>query len=104
MFEQGYFVTAELRVKPHASIQETRSALKTLCQDTLNEPGCSLFTLHHCQEDERRFLLWERFDDEAAFKAHFMEPHTQSFIARDLTEIVQFFQSNVVDVTHRTQA
>ncbi|MFC3150844.1 putative quinol monooxygenase [Litoribrevibacter euphylliae] len=96
MFEKGYFVTAELKVKDKAMIADAKSALKILCEKTLKEPGCSLFTLHHCSENEDRFILWERFEDEAAFKQHFVEPHTKAYLELDLTEVVQFFQSDVV--------
>ncbi len=97
MFEQGYFVTAELRVKNQQRIAEAKSALVALCEKTLAEPGCSLFTLHQCAENEGRFILWERFEDEAAFKQHFLEPHTKEYMALDLTEVVQYFQSDVVN-------
>ncbi|WP_096087853.1 putative quinol monooxygenase [Agaribacterium haliotis] len=98
MFDSGYFITAELRVKDQAQIVNAKSALVTLCQKTLTEPGCSLFSLHQCEQDPARFLLWERFDDEAAFKQHFEETHTKDYIRLDLTDIVQHFQSNIVSI------
>ncbi|MBM5573179.1 putative quinol monooxygenase [Deefgea sp. CFH1-16] len=94
MFTTGYYITAELRVKDSNQIQITKHALMTLCEKTLTEPGCSMFTLHHDPSTPTRFLLWERFDDEAAFKAHFAMPHTLEYVAQDLTEVVQFFQTN----------
>ncbi|MGF6147762.1 Uncharacterised protein [Kingella potus] len=39
---------------------------------------------------------WERFDDEAAFKQHFDETHTKDYVALDLTEVVQYFVSDVL--------
>ena len=96
MFEQGYFITAELRVKHRDRVSEAKSALITLCEKTREEPGCSLFILHQCSEREDRFLLWERFENEAAFKQHFVEQHTKDYVGLDLTEVVQYFQSDVV--------
>ncbi len=96
MFDNGYFITAELKVKNLDMISEAKSALTILCEETLKEPGCSLFTLHHCNENKDRFILWERFEDEAAFKQHFIEQHTKDYVDLDLTEVVQFFQSDVV--------
>jgi quinol monooxygenase YgiN len=96
MLEKGYFITAELMVKNKDMVSEAKSALKILCDKTLKEPGCSLFTLHHCSENEGRFILWERFDNEAAFKLHFIEQHTKDYVDLDLTEVVQYFQSDVV--------
>ena len=96
MFEKGYFITAELKVKNIEKVGEAKSALKTLCEETLKEPGCSLFTLHQCSEKKDRFILWERFEDEEAFKQHFAERHTQDYVDLGLTEVVQYFQSDVV--------
>ncbi len=95
MFEKGCFITAELKVKNREMVFEAKSALKTLCEKTLREPGCSLFTLHHCSENEERFILWERFESEAAFKQHFLEQHTKDYIGLDLTDVVQHFQTDL---------
>lgn len=96
MFTSGYYITAELRVKDANQIHATKLALMTLCEKTLTEPGCSIFTLHHDQTTPSRFLLWERFNDEAAFQAHFEMPHTQEYVAQDLTEVVQFFHTSTI--------
>ena len=95
LFVPGYYITAELKVKDDARIQETKEALLRLCTATLTEPGCTVFTLHHDPKLPTRFLLWERFDDEAAFKAHFECAHTREYVAKDLTEVVQYFQTNI---------
>ncbi len=96
MLEKGYFITAELKVKNIEMISEAKSALEVLCEETRKEPGCSLFTLHQCAENKGRFILWERFENEAAFNQHFVEQHTKDYVDLDLTEVVQFFQSDVV--------
>ena len=98
MLTNGYFITAELQVKDLSRLMETKDALKILCEETLKEPGCNMFTLHQCQQMEGRFLLWERFEDEAAFQQHFVEQHTQDFVDQNLTEIVQFFQTDIVTI------
>lgn len=95
MFSKGYYVTAELAVKASVSIDEAYHHLTRLCEATLKEPGCTIFTLHRCANNEPRFLLWERFDSEQDFKFHFEQPHTQAYLKRDLTQVVQFFVSDV---------
>lgn len=95
MFSSGFYITAELKVKDAAKVEEAKRELQALCAETLKEEGCDVFQLHHCNNDERRFLLWERFDDEAAFKLHFELPHTKDYIAKDLTEVVQYFQTDI---------
>ena len=95
MLTDGYYITAELKVKDPTKVQITREALVILCDKTLTESGCSMFTAHEDLNQPTRFLLWECFDDEAAFKAHFEEPHTKEYVALDLTEVVQFFQTSL---------
>ncbi|KDM89885.1 carboxymuconolactone decarboxylase [Photobacterium galatheae] len=95
MFSQGYYITAELKVKDRANIRTAFESLQHLCEQTLQEPGCSIFQLHRCLHDETRFLLWERYDSEEDYHAHFQQPHTQAYLKRDLTEIVQHFASDV---------
>jgi quinol monooxygenase YgiN len=94
----GYYITAELKAKHQDKIELTREALAVLCKKTLTEPGCSMFALHLDAKQPDRFLLWERFESEATFKAHFEEAHTKDFIALDLTEIVQYFQTDIAHV------
>ena len=96
MFRAGYYVTAELKVKDVSRVDIAKTALSALCQKTLTEPGCSLFTLHQDPRKTDRFLLWERFDNEAAFKAHFEADYTKAYIQQDLTDVVQFFQTDIV--------
>lgn len=91
----GYFITAELKIKEESRIREARDALALLCRETLQEPGCSLFVLHYDRNEPSRFVLWERFDDEAAFRAHFEASHTKEYIAKDLTEVVRYFQTDL---------
>lgn len=96
MLSPGYYITAELRVIDPQKIAEAEDALVALCAKTLTEPGCSIFQLHKDSRMPTRFLLWERFDDEVAFKRHFEEAHTKAYVALGLTELVQYFQTDVV--------
>lgn len=95
-FVPGYYITAELKVNDESQIHVAKEALMSLCRATLTESGCTLFTLHHDPTLPTRFVLWERFDDEDAFKRHFDAPHTKEYIAKNLTEVVQYFQTNIV--------
>ncbi len=92
----GYYVTAELRTKDPSRIAETKAALGELCTPTREESGCSMFVVHHDARTPTRFLLWECWDDEAAQKLHMSLPHTKAFLQRDLIEVLQFFQTEVV--------
>ena len=97
MFASGYYVTAELRIKDETKIEQTTRALSKLCAATRNEPGCRIFVLHQNSSDPRSLLLWECFDDEAAFKAHFEYAHTKAYFAQGLTDVSQNFKSTPVE-------
>lgn len=97
MFTQGFYVTAELKLKDASKAKEATSALIELCSETLKEEGCSIFELHQVKGDNTRFLLWERFEDEAAFKLHFELQHTKDYLEKDYTDIVQFFTTDIVN-------
>ncbi len=95
MFTPGYFVTAELKVKDPSRAAIARTELMSLCEKSIHEQGCTLFKLHEFKGQPERFMLWERFDDEAAFKSHFEEIYTKAYIAKDLTDVVKIYQTNL---------
>lgn len=95
MFKSGYYITAELKVIDTSKISEARHALEKLCELTKTEPGCSIFQLHYDSKESTRFLLWECFDDEAAFEEHFKMDHTKEYVSLGLTEVVQYFQTDI---------
>lgn len=95
MLTPGYYITAELKVKDSSNASVAKAALTTLCEKTITEDGCSLFALHQDLTEPTRFLLWERFDNESAFKKHFEEEYTKAYIELDLTEVVQLFQTSL---------
>ncbi len=51
---------------------------------------------HQGKENPRQFVLWEKYRDQTAFEAHFSAQHTQDFIASEITELVQAFDSKMV--------
>jgi quinol monooxygenase YgiN len=46
------------------------------------EPGCAGFSAHRAREDPREFVLFEHYQDRAAFDQHVASEHYAS-IARD---------------------
>ena len=46
-----------------------------------HERGCRRFDVLVAAEDRRRFVLYEIYDDEAAFDLHLRSPHYRSFAA-----------------------
>jgi quinol monooxygenase YgiN len=57
-----------------AEILATNAALSA------QEPGCRMFIAHRSVDDPRTFLLYEQYDDEAAFKAHTETEHFRELV------------------------
>jgi (4S)-4-hydroxy-5-phosphonooxypentane-2,3-dione isomerase len=47
-----------------------------------NEAGCRQFDVTRVQSEPNRIVLYEVYDDEAAFKSHSTQPHVQEFLAK----------------------
>jgi quinol monooxygenase YgiN len=77
---EGYFITAEIRVNDSHMLERTKEELKKLQRKTLEEDGCDVFSIHQDGADPLRFILWERFESEAAFKKHFEYQHTKEYV------------------------
>jgi quinol monooxygenase YgiN len=61
-----------------AELLATNAALSEL------EPGCRMFIGHRSVDDPRMFLLYEQYDDEAAFKAHTETAHFRDLVLGDV--------------------
>ena len=96
MFKQGLFITAELRIKDESDLNTAITAIYTFCEGMNSEPGCSMAVALQDKEDPRRYIFWERYDNQQAFEQHFNAKHTQEFIQSGLTELVQAFESKLL--------
>ena len=59
---------------------EVASVLALHRPATVAEPGCRAFVVNRSQDDGDRFVLYEQYDDEAAFEAHRTSPHFKRYI------------------------
>ena len=59
---------------------EVASMLALHRRATAAEPGCRAFVANRSQDDRDRFVLYEQYDDEAAFEAHRASPHFKRYI------------------------
>jgi len=82
-----YFISAGIELQEGADLGATEAGLKTLVEETRNEPGCHLFEIRQNLQDRTKFTLWECWTDKAALAAHFEMPHTRAFLARNLTQV-----------------
>ena len=93
MTDTGYFVTVELQARQGHATATVLEALQKLALDSEREPGCRLFCAYQDGSEPGRFVLWERFESEQAFKQHAAEAHSQAFNALGLVDLVRVSKS-----------
>ena len=78
---QGSFVIiAEFEVKPDGIERFLELARADASQSVAKEPGCHQFDVT-VDRAASRVVLYEVYDDEAAFDAHLQTPHLETFRA-----------------------
>ena len=74
-----FVVLARFRVKPGTRDQFVALAQTDAAASVANEPGCHRFDVLVDREDESRVVLYEIYEDKAAFDAHLETPHLKAF-------------------------
>ncbi|WP_104026099.1 putative quinol monooxygenase [Vibrio jasicida] len=87
------FVTAELKMNADKPRQQVVEAIEQFCLDMQSEAGCLQANATYDFKDPQRVILWERYESRTAIEAHFAMPHTQAFIAAEMAELVQAFET-----------
>ena len=91
------FVTAELNIKKNIEREAVIEAIELFCLDMQSEPGCLQAIATYDQNQSDRVILLEQYANREAINKHFDMPHTQAFIERDITELVQAFETHKKD-------
>jgi quinol monooxygenase YgiN len=60
-----------------SGVGEVAAALEALAGPSREEPGNLAYLVHRDPEDPRVFVLYERYEDEAAYRAHGESDHFQ---------------------------
>jgi (4S)-4-hydroxy-5-phosphonooxypentane-2,3-dione isomerase len=68
-------------VVPAAFMPRFRQLIADNARQSLTEPGCRRFDVLAPEGDAERMVLYEIYDDEAAFQQHLTTPHYKSFAA-----------------------
>jgi len=81
-------VVAQFRTKPGCRDKFVEHALVDARASVANEAGCRRFDVLVPGDGEERVVLYEIYDDQAAFDAHLKTPHLAAFRAgiADLVE------------------
>jgi quinol monooxygenase YgiN len=78
--EGGFVIVAEFEVRQDGLERFLELAKVDAGQSVAREPGCRQFDVTVDREG-LRVLLYEVYDDEAAFEAHLQTPHLEAFRA-----------------------
>jgi quinol monooxygenase YgiN len=76
-------VIARYRAKPGEG-DAVAGVLQHHVAATRSEPGCIQFEASRSVEDPDEFVLFERYEDEAAFESHRASPHFHRYILGDV--------------------
>jgi quinol monooxygenase YgiN len=78
--EGQFVIVAEFEVRPEGLERFLELAKTDASQSVAKEPGCRQFDVT-VDRQENRVLLYEVYDDQAAFDAHLQTPHLAAFRA-----------------------
>jgi len=80
-------IIATLKAKAGCE-QQLEDAIKVMVNNTQAEEGTLMYTLHRAQGEPGKFLIYERYKDQAAFEFHGAQPYFKEFgrSIRDLQE------------------
>jgi (4S)-4-hydroxy-5-phosphonooxypentane-2,3-dione isomerase len=70
-----FVLVVSLRVKPGKDRQFLAAVEANAAASRRDEPGCRRFDVLRDSDDPHHYLLYEMYDDEAAFQAHRSMPH-----------------------------
>ena len=87
MTDNRKILIAELMARDGCEPQ-VRSILAEYAADVRAEPGNQVFDCYQTQEEPRRFVVYEIYDNEAAFQAHLSAPKNAE-INRRLSSVTE---------------
>jgi quinol monooxygenase YgiN len=78
----AFVIVAEFEVHPDKMDRFLELVREDARLSVQNEPGCSQFDVTVQEDAPNRVLLYEFYDDAAAFDAHMQTPHLKAFIGQ----------------------
>src|SRR5688500_10619300 len=83
----GFVIIVDFRLRPGAQEAFRRAVDENARASARDEPGCRRFDVLEPSGERDRIVLYEIYDDLAAFDAHLASPHFAKFQA-DTSELV----------------
>jgi len=77
----GYVILVDFLLKPGSKAEFRRAIDANARNSCATEAGCSRFDVVESRDEPDRIILYEIYDDRAAFEAHLKTPHLARFEA-----------------------
>jgi autoinducer 2-degrading protein len=77
----GYVILVDFLLKPGSKAEFRRAIDANALASCRSEPGCRQFDVVEPRDGPDRIILYEIYDDRAAFEAHLKTPHLALFEA-----------------------
>ena len=92
-----YAIIARFKVKP-GHVDEVISLLGEASVPSRQEPGCHLYIANRDLSDPDAIVMYEQYDDEAAFQAHLDSPHCREIVAGKIVPLLESRQRETFTV------
>ena len=83
------FVLTAMWTAKEGEADRVRDALERLAGPSREEPGCRFYQPCRDPEDPNAFLIFEIYDDEAAFAAHGASEHFQQIAVGEAFDLLE---------------
>lgn len=93
---EKFYSTGILKVIEKQNSAKTKNALIELQHKTKNEIGNLIFEIQQSVENESEFIIWECFDNEAAFQKHLESEHVKDFLKLNLVEFIKGYATKKI--------
>lgn len=83
-----YAIIARFKVGP-GHIDEVISLLRQAAIPSRQEPGCRLYIANQELANPDTIVMYEQYDDEAAFQAHLESPHCRELVLGKVVPLLE---------------
>ena len=83
-----YAIIARFKVQP-GHVDEVIALLGQAAIPSRQEPGCHLYVANQDLSDPDTIVMYEQYDDEAAFQAHLSSPHCQELVVGKIVPLLE---------------
>ena len=96
----SYTLIVDFEVKEGTADQVLALVSENARNSVEKEPGCIQFDVMQAQDNPHRFMLFEVYENEAAYQAHGKTAHIQEFLAKARPMFVKTTMHKLTRKTH----